>query len=162
LTEYDGFRPILRKQRHIWITQEIRDIFDGTRPSDGFPLASDLIVGGFISGFVVNVSRERRPRERHEKIDLEQIVGEDEIWALCARRPPPGWRFFGRFLDQNTLVLLVPFNKSDEGENYGAACALVQDLWSKIYGARDPHRGTAIGDYISEPYYDTDDQKIGK
>jgi hypothetical protein len=52
----------------------------------GFPhLCTDLIVGRFVEGHFLIVSRKSA-----KYVDLEQLEDLDEVWALCFRKPRPG------------------------------------------------------------------------
>lgn len=53
----------------------------------------------FAAGHLVTVSRRSAPG-----VDLEQLEDQDEVWSLCFRRPRPGWRLLGRFLERDVFV----------------------------------------------------------
>jgi hypothetical protein len=136
-------------------------VFDGRRNAQGFPVAGDLIVSDYLSGMTVNVSMLRRKRRREDSlVHLEKIVGANEIWALCVRKPVPGWRFFGRFIDKNVLVLITAYDKAERGENYASECQRVEEVWNRCLPGAAVLQGNSISDYLSGPYYDTDNKQF--
>jgi len=118
-----------------------------------FPdVGAETLIGKFSAGWLVTVSRKitkRRP-------DVEQIEGYDEVWALCARKPPPGWRVLGRFYEKDVFVALRPWAKRDLFGKYPQAAQEVVDDWAELFGAQHPHRGNALGDYLSGVFEDVD------
>lgn len=131
----------------------------GFRANEDFSaLAMAKTINRFLLGHVLSVSRERRERKRRENIELEQIIGYDELWALCLRMPRPGWRLAGRFWDLNVFVALRLYNKKDDiGNDYGRVASEVMGSWDQYLSGQTPHRGTTIDAYIGAAYHDADE-----
>jgi hypothetical protein len=110
-----------------------------------------VIIGQFIAGQAVTVSRKKRRRKRRENIELEQLEGLDEIWARSYRSPRPEWRLAGRFLDRDAFALFRLYDKLDIGNDYGSVATEVISDWKHWRADKQqPHRGTNISDYISD------------
>jgi hypothetical protein len=154
LREYLPARPQGEQKRWLLVTPEIHDLFGGKIHAGIFPdVNTELLVGRYAAGHLLTVSRQKTTK----KPDLEQVVGFDEIWALCPRIPKPGWRILGRFYERDVLVLLRPWEKTKLFRNYPQAAADVTVDWIKIFGDRTPHTGTGIGDYLSGVFKDVDE-----
>jgi hypothetical protein len=160
LVRHEPLRPIptVERRRLILCTPDIEEKLQGRKPAGLFPpLATAAVLGRFIAGHAVSVSRKKRRRKRwRECIDLEQLEGFDEIWALCHRRPMPGWRLAGRFVDRDAFVIFRIYDKLEIGSDYGPVAREVQNDWTDCLGRQQSHRGTGLSDYISEPYYEMD------
>lgn len=155
LAEREPLRPVAVKRRRILMTEEVATVFDSN--AHGFPRGGDVVVHNFVSGSVVNISRKQAKRKSSAPdIHLEKLEGHDEIWALCVRRPKPGWRFFGRFIAMDSLALFTAYDKAERGQNYESECERVRTLWKQEFGNAVPHFGIDVSDYISGPYYDVD------
>ena len=62
----------------------------------GFPhIEADKVIGRYIAGHLSFVTRKSA-----KDADLEQMEGLDDVWALCLRKPRPGYRLLGRFLNR--------------------------------------------------------------
>src|SRR5690349_4989404 len=81
--------------------------------------------------------------------NLERLERIDEVWALCVRTPKPGWRYLGRFLRQDWLVLQKAHAKRDLVGNYPLFSGEVIADWEQRFPEREPLRGAAVGDYLS-------------
>lgn len=140
------------------MSTEIDGIFNGnSRKTDGFPqTAADLLILDFVGSRSINISRVQAKRRRFPEIHLEQIVGHDEIWALCVRKPRPGWRFFGRFLERDALVLLKPHHKATAGNDYKGIANDVIESWKLLFGDQPPLRKANLAEYLTGPYFDVD------
>ena len=112
-----------------------------------------------MGGLPLVVSRERRKRSRKSReIELEQLVGINEVWVICYRHPRPGWRVLGRFLEQDAFVALCIKDKRDIGGNYGPAASEVISAWDLYLPGRLPCSGDDLSAYISGDHFDADQE----
>lgn len=106
----------------------------------------------------MKVSRKRND----EKPDIERLEDYDEVWALCARILPPGWRLLGRFFERNVFIALHAWDKRVLVHNYDVAAKEVIDDWNGMLNSQPPVRSANLGDYLglgedlSEGYVDVD------
>jgi hypothetical protein len=146
-------RPLAAPKRYLLVTPEIDALLDGHMLSGTFPdISAEVLIGRFVAGFLVTVSR----KLTKQKPDVEQIVGADEVWALCARKPIPGWRILGRWHTQDVFVALRPWEKLRLFGNYPVACQEVVDDWQELLGAEPVHKGQSASDYLSGVFRDVD------
>jgi hypothetical protein len=138
--------PVI-EDRYLLVIPEIDATLDGRLHYGIFPaIAAEILIGIYSAGQMLTVTR-RMPRKK-EKPDLEQIVGEDEVWALCIRRPPPGWRLLGRWYDKNIFIALSVWDKHRLAGHYPEAAQVVIDAWGREFGSQQVHRGNNLVDYI--------------
>lgn len=155
LREYIPARPLAEQKRWLLVTPEIEDLLTGRARSGIFPnVNAELLIGRYALGHLLTVSRQKTA----EKPDLEQLVGFNEVWALCPRVPRPGWRILGRFYEKDVLVLLRPWEKERLFKHYPQAAAETEADWIKIFGSRPAHTGKDIGDYLSGVFKDVDEK----
>lgn len=127
------------------VTPEIDALLDGRLALGEFPdWEAERLIARFSAGWLVTVSR-RRTRQRP---DLERLDGFDEIWALCPRKPRPGWRLFGRFYEPGVLTCLRAWPKDRLIGRYHEAAAAVVNDWCELFGDRPAHSGPQLGDYL--------------
>lgn len=140
--------------RHLMLPPEIDALLDGKRPETGFPeLAADLVVGRYVAGHLITVSRKPAP-----DVDLKKLEGLDEIWTLCFRRPRPGWRIIGRFLERDLFVGLRAYDRHDLGTRFsysGKGVGIIGD-WEEYFGGIQPLRSNDLNDYLSGVFRDVD------
>jgi hypothetical protein len=137
------------------VTPAIEDLLTGRTLSGIFPdVNTELLIGRYAAGHLLTVSREKTDK----KPDLEQLVGCNEVWALCPRVPRPGWRILGRFYEKDVLVLLRPWEKKKLFGHYPEAASEIEADWIKIFGNRATHTGNDIGDYLSGVFKDVDEK----
>lgn len=89
--------------------------------------------------------------------ELERLDGMiDDVWALCFRKPRPGWRLLGRFIERDTFIALRAYDRHHIGRlsQYIAAAYGVIEDWERLFGSIDPVRGTEIGHYLSGVWRD--------
>jgi hypothetical protein len=110
------------------------------------------LIGIFCAGYLLRVSR----KKNDVLPDLERLEGHPEVWALCPRKPKPGWRLLGRFLEKDRLVLFRAWDKHRLAGNYDAAMKQVIEDWEKQFGAAPPHTGLELSDYLSGVIKDVD------
>jgi len=138
------------------VPSEVDDLLEGKRLVDtGFPeTLADQVIGRFIAGHLIRVSRKSK-----SNVDLEQLEGLDEIWALCFRKPKPGWRVFGRFLEKDLFVGLRAHDRHEFGSRFsfsGKASGILSD-WEELFGTIPPLRSDKLSDYLSGVYVDVDE-----
>jgi hypothetical protein len=148
-------RPRADAVRRLFLKPEIIDLLNGkASPPGGFPTTeADEVIGRFCAGWFVRVS------EKSKKADFERLERLDEVWALCARKPGPGWRILGRFLAPQVFVGLAAFDRRVLGraENYEALAKGMIDEWGKSLGTRQPFRGAFPNDYLGEHAWNLDE-----
>jgi hypothetical protein len=154
LLEREPLRSLGDFKRHVLLDPRIDALLDGHVAFGVFPATSaERLIAEFSAGWLLRVSRKRtkwRP-------NLEQLEGYDEVWALCPRRPPPGWRILGRFYDKDVFVGLRAWDKGVLYSRYAEAAQEVIEDWNELFGNQPPHRGQGIGDYVSPVWEDIDE-----
>lgn len=150
----EPLRPLQSgEKRHLLVTPQIDALLDGHILFGVFPdREAEVLIGKFSARYLVRVSR----KKGNSRPDVEQIVGSDEVWAICPRKPKPGWRILGRWYAKDVFVALRPWPKEELFRNYDHAAQEVIDDWKELFGHREPHRGRDVGDYMSEVYIDVD------
>jgi hypothetical protein len=147
-------KPWREAKRYILVTPEIDALLDGHGLYAAFPsLAAEKLIGRFCAGYLVTVSR----RVTKLMPDVERIEGFDEVWALCARTPKPGWRILGRFYEKDVFVALRPWEKSKLFAKYAEAAREVIEDWQRLFGPKAAHGGITISDYLSGVVRDVDE-----
>ena len=141
------------QKRHLLVTPQIDALLDGHLLGGIFPdLAAEKLIGIYSAGQLLTVSR----RVTKRKPDVEQIEGYDQVWALCARAPKPGWRILGRWYEKSTFVALRPWDKNLLFRNYERAALEVIEDWQELFGAQVPHSAAGVEDYVGGVYRDVD------
>jgi hypothetical protein len=133
----------------------ISDLLDGTNSHRGFPdWEADFVLGVFIAGHAIKVALASATRGQPELERLDGLI--DDVWAMCFRRPKPGWRLLGRFMERDTFIGLRAYPRSRIGttERYSLAAYGVIADWEKIFDHVEALRGRSIGDYLSGVYVD--------
>jgi hypothetical protein len=155
LLERAPLRPLSAGQkRHLLVTPDINDLLDGRAQFGVFPeVAAETLIGIFVAGQFVTVSR----KVTRAKPDIEQIVGADEVWALCLRRPRPGWRILGRWHQQGVFVALRALEKAHLFRRYPETAREVIDDWQRILGKEPVHTGESAEDYVGGVFRDVDE-----
>ena len=146
-------KPLAETKRELLVTPTIDDLLDGRTEFGVFPQAScEILIGKYCAGYLVTVSRQftkKRP-------DIEQVVGHDELWALCPRIPKPGWRILGRFYAQDCFIALQAWPKEGLFKNYATAAEAVSSDWKELFKVREPHRALSVEGYMSGVVRDVD------
>lgn len=145
-------------KRHLFVTEEIFRTLNGGPTStlfmDGKARAE---ITDFISGRMTVMSRQRRKWKNTDKPQLVQIVGHDEVWELCFREPRPGWRLFGRFIDQGAFVGFEFHDKNVIGNNYNDIAKRVVEAWGVKFPGLDPVRSVHADGYAGFNVRDIDE-----
>jgi len=146
-------RPLGDQKRYLLVTPEIDALLDGRVLYGVFPdTSAESLIGKFVAGWHVTVSRQVTKK----KPDIEQVVGATEVWALCLRRPPPGWRILGRWHKQGVFVALRAWEKGRLFRNYSQAAQEVINDWQHLLGAEPVHIGASLKDYVGGVFRDVD------
>lgn len=139
--------------RHLLVTPQMDALLDGHILLGVFPdVAAEKLIGIYSAGQLLTVSRKVTKR----KPDVEQITGYDEVWALCARTPKPGWRILGRWYEKSTFIALRPWDKNHLFHNYERAAQEVQEDWTELFGAQIPYSASSVEDYVGGVCRDVD------
>jgi hypothetical protein len=148
-------------KRAILVTPDVDKVLLGYDLSYGLPpLLVAQVVGRFLAGHVLSVSRKKAKRHRRKtKVDLEQLEGLSETWGLCFRRPRPGWRVFGRFLERDVLIVLRVYHREDIGSDYARVAAEIAMEWTSRLGDLDWVESENLADYISGTPYNVDEEE---
>lgn len=150
----EPIRPLpSSEKRYLFVTPQIDALLDGHVLFGVFPeRESEILIGKFSARYRVTVSRTKGK----SRPDIEQVVGADEVWAFCPRKPKPGWRILGRWYAKDHFIALRAWPKEHLFRNYKFASLEVIQDWKDLFGDRDVHRGQDISDYMSEVYVDVD------
>lgn len=141
-------------QRRVLVTPEIDALLDGHPQVGLFPeAAAEVLIGKFTAGYLVTVSR----RKNSKRPDVEQLEGFDEIWALCPRKPPPGWRLLGRFESKGVFVALRAWDKTHLAGKYGIAASQVVEDWEELFKSEEPHSADSVEGYLGGVFIDVDE-----
>jgi hypothetical protein len=155
LLQRHPLRPAADPKRQLYVRPEVYDLLDGRLRGDFPAIETERLIGVFTAGHLLRVSR----RKTSQRPDMEEIVGADEVWALCPRRPPPGWRLLGRWLDKGVFIVLRAWEKGALFPRYPEACKQVIDDWDELLPGVRPHTALEIEDYVGEVYRDVDQQE---
>lgn len=106
-----------------------------------------------MAGHTMNVSRKSAPR-----VHLEKLEKVDEIWALCFRKPAPGWRLFGRFIERDTFVGTELYDRNVLGKksNYTQLAQAEAGLWNRRFPGLPYLSSPDLADYLTGVYFDVD------
>ena len=145
----EPLRPQPNLQRRIYVTKDIASALDGETNLPRFPEGNvDAILTGFMAGHVLTFSdKVRKWGKRGRGPVIEQLNGLEEIWALCFRAPPPGYRLLGRFLDHEVFVGLKLIEKFDLAGRYEEEAKDVIASWEALFSI-EPHRSPNVDGYL--------------
>jgi hypothetical protein len=155
LVRHEPLRPKDEEIGRLYVTPEISRTLKGGNTHLGFPhLEADRVIGMFVAGWSYRVTR-----RAGVQAELEQLVGLDEVWVLCFRKPRPGFRLMGRFLEQDTFVGLCLYDRHELSTpaKYAAAAARVISEWERIFGTIEPMRSDNLEAYMSGSFRDVDE-----
>jgi hypothetical protein len=142
--------------RQLYVSEEIASLLDGKTQFGLFPnIEAEKRIGIFSAGYLLRVSGEITKK----KPDLERLAGFDDVWSFCIRRPPPGWRLLGRFLDKDRLILTRAWPKGKLAKNYEKAAKEVIADWQDIFGEAEPFRRTGVKEYLSGAVRNVDEEE---
>ncbi len=144
--------------RHLLVTPEIADHLDGKHSNMGFPDAeADHVIGYYLAGYVVRTALTYKEKANPELERLDGLI--DDVWAMCFRKPRPGWRLLGRFIEKGTFIGLRTLPRSTLGnpEKYFLAAHQVIADWEAMLGAVVPLRARTIEEYLGGVWIDAND-----
>jgi hypothetical protein len=147
-------RPLAAPKRFLFLKPEIDRKLDGD--DSRFPhIEADKIVGRYVAGYLFVVTRKSA-----RSTDLEQLEDLDEVWALCFRSPPPGFRLLGRFLGRDTFIGLRLYDRHQLGSRkiYSQLAREVIHDWERTFGSIEPLRSRDLNAYLSGPWRDVDEE----
>jgi len=139
------------------VPADVDKVLRGESPADGLPPGLvAAVLGRFLAGHSLTVSR--KMTKKRKGVDLEQLENLPESWALCVRRPPPGWRLFGRFLECDVLVIFRVYHREDIGAGYQKVAADIRSDWDTYLKDLPWVQSDRLEDYISGSHYNVDAQ----
>lgn len=146
--EYESPKPIVFKQRRVFLHADVAALLSGEASIKAmFPnVEAERVLSTFCKGHLISVSAARK------RSDLEKLVGLDEAWALCFRKPKPGWRVFGRLIEPSIFVGLRAYDRDDLGSakgRYGAMAQAMIDEWDRILPDVPPLRAATMSGYVN-------------
>lgn len=141
--------------RRLFVTPNVANVLDGQAvPDGGFPEAEAIVVmDSFMKRWNMFVTLTYKKRARP---DLERLDDLDEVWAMCFRKPRPGWRLLGRFVQKDSFVGLGLYDRRDLSTRAKYVSAATQAIvdWKAIFGGLAPLNGQGPDDYLSVPFLD--------
>jgi hypothetical protein len=153
LIERTALRSSGGSKRYILLDPRIHALLDGHTSFGAFPaVEAEKLVAQFSAGWLMRVSR----KKTKQKPDIERLEGFDEVWALCLRKPRPGWRILGRFYEKDVFIGLRAWDKNVLFARYAQAAQEVIEDWIELFGARSPLKGDSVDDYLSPVCRDID------
>lgn len=153
-------RVVPALHRRLFVTKDIERLLDGEPAGSFFSEAhANAKITDFLAGRLISVSQARRRWKKRDKPDFVRIDGADEVWEFCFRVPPPGWRLFGRFLEQGVFVGLRLMDRHDvEGLGYEAIAEEVCREWERVLPGCQPHIANDLDAYFGWTWRDIDDE----
>lgn len=96
----EPYRPFRRRVRGLFVAPALSPLLEGNTADFGFaPAGTNALLAKFVEGGLITVSRRREC-----EAELKQMQDVDELWTICVRMPPPGWRLIGRFMDKDCFA----------------------------------------------------------
>lgn len=152
-------REIEVRNRRMYVTEAISALLDGGPAGTHFANGqADAQVTNFIAGWSVSISRQKRKWKRNEQPNLVKLAGYDEVWEMCFRKPKPGWRLFGRFLERGVFVGLHLRDKVLLGSDYDEIVGQVIADWEHLFSGMPPIGSADLDDYVGFEWRDIDDE----
>ncbi len=146
-------------KRWLYVTEDIARTLDGTAGTPHFPdAAADVQNAKYSSGYLINVSEQKKEWGKNQGPQLERVHNVDEVWMMCFRTPPPGWRLFGRFLCKDVFVGLILVEKFDVVRKYEETGRQAIADWERIL-SEDPLRSSDLDDYIGPVWNNLDEEE---
>jgi hypothetical protein len=146
--------------RQLWVLPAVRDVLDGTARPSGFPSQdADTVTHAFVRGLFLFVSLSGDRSKRRP--DMERLAGDDDVWVMCFRKPPPGWRLFGCFAEKDVFVGVDIRDRHElRGRNYSVVAKAAFQTCEGLLHPREPLKGIDITDYLSGPIRNVDEPAI--
>ncbi len=154
LVERRPLRPLGATIRRLSVSTEVADLLDGRTQFGSFPaLEAERMIGIFCAGQYFTLSR----KKNEVRPDLEMLEGFNEVWSLCLRKPVPGWRLLGRFIQKDHLILLRGWDKRELFKQYPTAAQQIIDDWKNLFETEVAHSGEWYSGYLSGVIRDADE-----
>jgi hypothetical protein len=146
LVRWPPERPLTAdSKRELFAQPELLDLLKGI-PRGKFPdRECEKLIGIFCAGYLITVSF----KKQDDGADMKRLEGFDEVWALCPRKPRPGWRVFGRFVQPGCFVAFSAWDRHALHNRFGEAAADVINRWRVIFDQQEPYRGSVAADYLT-------------
>jgi hypothetical protein len=144
-------------KRKLYVTPYIDSMLDGKQWATCFPhpFADDL-VATYIAGWTVTASPSGDP---DIKADFKRVRNVDDVWALCFRKPKPGWRALGRFLGRDEFVAVSIHDRHDlAGKRYEEKAREAIVAWHSLLGPTQPVRSADLDDYLGPVVRNEDEE----
>ena len=138
--------------RVLFVLPELTSILGSGALSRVSDVEWEVPIRSFCIGAMLTVSF----RKNRNRPVIERLADYDEVWAMCARKPKPGWRLLGRFLHPDCFIGLAAWPKGELFGRYDEAAADVIRLWGEIFGLQEPWRGNRPADYLTGAWHDLD------
>jgi hypothetical protein len=149
----DGLRQAFGDRRRVFVDLKVKALLLGKTTAAGFPsVECRALLGRFLNGHCLWYSMLGPYNSKlQERPDIERLTGVQETWVLCARRPRPGWRFFGRFAAKDVLVILSARDKRDVSRQTDllAAAEELAARWNAVFGTHEYVGKEAFNEYYS-------------
>ena len=139
--------------RLLFIRHDVAPILNGVAPSNFPAVEWEVLIRSYCVGSLLTVSF----KKNKYRPDIERLADYDEVWALCARNPKPGWRLLGRFVRPDWFIGLAAWSKNDLFKRYDEAASDVNKRWREIFGSQEPWRGNRPADYLTGALRDVDE-----
>jgi hypothetical protein len=146
LVRREPVRPLISEsRRRLFVRPELVDLLNGVPPGRFPDWECEKLIGRFCAGYLITVSFGRQD----DGADMKRWEGFDEVWALCPRRPRPGWRVLGRFVQPGVFVALSAWDRHDLHNRFDEAARDMIHRWRDVFGLQDPYRGSDHADYLT-------------
>jgi len=129
LVEFTPFKAVAQK-RKIYVTREVETLLRTPGTALMFPsVDAERVLTNFYAGYGVGVSLKSA-----KNCQFERLEGVGEIWAACFRKPKPGWRLFGWFIEPDVLMLGAGYDRHAlAGQKYSETAVHTQsDLLARF------------------------------
>jgi hypothetical protein len=157
LVEIQPLRQLGDNVRRLLVVPDIAELLAG-KSGQNFPhYLADAVIGRYVTGYLVTVSLKGNPTP---KPDLERLEDLDEVWALCFRKPAPGWRILGRFAQRDVFIGFRAYDRHALGRksNYTEKAQEIPNAWSDLLGPTPILHAETVGAYLSGVYRDVDQE----
>lgn len=153
LEEYQPPKP-MPVGRKLLVTQELHSLLRTPDTKLMFPsYQAEVILSRFCAGYYLGGSLKSA-----KDCDIERLENIGEVWAICLRKPRPGWRLFGRFAQRDVFVATAAYDRHElAGANYAAKALDAIFTLNKEFPQVPEHIGGMLSDYMSGPIYDMDE-----
>lgn len=108
----------------------------------------------FVEGRIISLAL-NNPYKKPRPTYLSRLdPGQDEVWEIRSRDPKPGIRVFGRFAEQDLLIVLNWGYRNDLGgpgsSEFKRQIRKCKAEWRNLFPSYDPKSGKTVDEYISD------------